>query len=153
MLSLGYQLYELTDKDLLTVQLEPLFRRLSFSLGVGVSSGQVLLTPPADRALFVAGLTWIMNAEAATRWVSASCLLQGFTFSSFSSSAGLNFSGNPAAIGEGGSVQDRPGIILPAGSGSVVALFSRFGTTGIATGELDVVGYLIPPGTMTRGFS
>lgn len=153
MLSLGYQLYQLSERDDLTIQLEPLFRRLPFSLGVGVASVQIPLNLPPDRALYIAALTWQFNGEAGTTWTGAALLIQGFNFSAFGNVGGLGFAGAASGAGGAGSLTDHPRLILPAGAGSVIGLASRIGTTGAASGELDIAGYLIPPGTMTRGFS
>lgn len=153
MLSLGFQLYELTERDLATVQLEPLFRRLPFTLGAGVASVQIPLTWPGDRALYLALLTWQFNGEPGTTWTGASALIQGFNFSAFGNVGGLPFGCSPSGAGGAGALTDHPRIILPAGAGNVIGLASRVGTVAAASGELDVAGYLIPPGTMTRGFS
>lgn len=152
MLSLGYQLYQLGERDDLTVQLEPLFRRVPFSLGVGVSAAALGFDWPRDRALYLSAVHFIFNAEPGTTWTAGSVLLSGFTLCGQSNAAGLGFGGAPSGAGGAGSFTQYPAIILPAGSSAVLNV-ARIGAAAIATGEVDVAAFLIPPGTMTRGFS
>jgi hypothetical protein len=149
-------LYELTDRDRETLLIEPYFRRvlIDFAIGVDTASGDFIT--PNDRCLFITHVSWTCFGQAATRWSNARLeinpgLPTAHVISSFGSTEGMPFIVSGAPTGQGGSITDDISLVIPAGI-RVAGVLSRIGNTAVAQGRCDLTGYLIPPGTIGRGY-
>lgn len=149
-------LYSLTDRDLETLLIEPYFRRATINLGVGVTEASASFTIPADRVLYLSTVSWTAFAEANTTWTNARLEINPGTptahvISSFGSTGGLPFIVSGAPAGQGGSISFDVHLALPPGIG-VAGVLSRIGATVAASGRIDITGFLIPPGSIGRGY-
>ncbi len=150
-------LYSISERDLEGVQIEPYFRRASVSLGVGVVNGAIDFLWPTDKALILNRACYNFNSEPATLWQSYQLLAGHTSFAihnldSQGGTAGIPFHGATATgVASAGTVSVAMDVILPAGSRMQFQVI-RQGTTGVATCFVDLTGYLIPQGTIARGF-
>lgn len=150
-------LYAITERDLEGVQIEPYFRRALLSFGVGQTNQSVNFSWPRDKALILNRCAYNFNAEPGTTWsfyqlLAAHTTVGIHNLDAAGGTAGIPF--HPAsatAAGSGGQFGVSLDLLLPAGS-SIQFEAVRVGTTAGVACFVDLTGYLIPQGTIARGF-
>lgn len=146
MLRFGAQLYNLTERDQLGIYLEPFFRSATATLAITEVQNVATLKLPLDRAFFLHSISVTYNAEIATQWQQSRLnLVQAQnTFSPIwqeTVNLAANTSRNTTFLMD---------LVLPPNSVSLQLRPLRNGTTGLATVDLFVSGYLMPPGEIAR---
>lgn len=160
MFSFGEQLYQLTERDYLTLMVDPIFRSANGTSAGGTNFGSAAIDIPEDRCLYLDTVTIEGSANAGQFWTS---LRLGFTpplgntfqfwkIGSFGSNVPLvSNNSNVDCTGETLCVQISPKIILPPGTRRVNLNTSRAGTIAAAASNiLTISGYFIPPGRLGR---
>lgn len=154
MLSIGGQLYNLTDRDRATLLLEPYFRSLSTAWGVGVGLVDSTFTWPADRFLYLVNLDVDWNSGAAA---ARATNLQVFWREAVGSPGiQLHAERGGQLVGEGTNVATQDSsralhhlnVLLPPGQ--LVVRMNRSDTTVLGAIAPYVCAYLIPPGGIGR---
>ena len=147
MLNIGFQLYELTQRDEETLKLDPYFRVQSgITLGVGVTNGTFNLSVPRDRCLYIDTVVFSFNAEAATTWTQA---LVGLT-DTIGITHRLSQDALSAGLGNAAGLTSRPKILLPPNIATLDFNGIRTGTTGAVTFTFWLSACLVPPGRIGR---
>lgn len=152
MLSIGAQLYEESDRDRATVQLEEFNIATSSAWGIGIGTLQPIsgLQLQLDRMLYLSGFSYRVEAGAAAarlREVVLDWTPQGggpsrsiYVLAGDALANASNLYGNT----------DYPRILLPR-AGTLRAQFVRADTTAAGLVGVTLWGHYIPPGNIARG--
>lgn len=159
MLSLGQDLYQESQRDLVGVQLESFFRQTSAPLGIGIASAQLFVSTPPDRLLWIHSYSFDGQAgAAAARWLNAQLELIApdtgtgviCTLATKRNAFGISCDGEAPSNLIGYTVGLGGGLLLPRGI-SLRMTAQRSDTTVAGSAVLTVLGYLVPPGNVARG--
>jgi hypothetical protein len=156
MLTLGQNLYILTNRDEATLYVDSYFRQSLFTqpIGTSVSNDTVGLEIPLDRSLYLSCATIIAAPGAGNsvqalgiRAVSAS----GIEYPLFQQN-GSSLNGDNVTGAAGGTIAmwRSFNLVLPPSTRRIVATLARTGSLNAATVDVFVCGYLIPPGGLGR---
>jgi hypothetical protein len=152
MLTLGSELYQLTDRDLQTVQLEELNLTGSVSWALAQNTLAVFTQAlPLDRVYYLGAFTAQVDSGA------AAARLTSLQLQVTPAGGGIPVVVWRKAGDELGSRTSNlwgdtayPRVILPRG-GTLSLLGVRSDTTAVGTVSWSVMGFMIPPGSIARG--
>jgi hypothetical protein len=159
MLSFGGHLYETTQRDELTVQLESFAREATGTLNAGTASlsTTVPITIPNDRALFLKfGVARLVDPTAGSRWQNFGLSLvyppdlTEYRFWWLADSANGLRGDNADTRAQNITVNRTLDFIVPPRCQISIAA-TRSDPTLAATYNLVLIGWLMPPGTLVRG--
>lgn len=152
MLSIGAQLYEESNRDRSTLQLEEVQRQAAATFGAGVTATVSLFTVPPDRCLYLGAFTFTCQAGINTaRLVSISLRWrpQGGGVSHTIFARGGDGLVNTLTTQHDDTV--FPQLLLPRG-GIIEVIGARTGDlTNAGSLSCWITGMLIPPGNIARG--
>lgn len=156
MLSIGGQLYNLTDRDRQTLLLEPLVRRETLTWSIGVASLTWSYNIPPDRCLVLQNVSLGLNAGAAAARINQLAVSWKerdseplFCFIHQRQNANLAGDGQLAAAERQNVNLHNLDLLLPPG-GVLYCSATRSDTTVAGFLAPTVFGYLIPPGGIGR---
>lgn len=151
------QLYQLTERDLQTLLVEPVVERGARQIGIGTVNDVFTVAIPADRMLVLASTYVRLYQEAATIWSEAGLLWTApnggvstlVRHEQIPAATGLAFEGvRGANVGGARNLVDRT-LMTPAG-GVLSLTVGRSGDTGIVFWDYAIMGWLIPRGNFGR---
>lgn len=155
MIRIGGQLYELTQRDALTLLLEPLIRRETVTWGIGVASLTWSYVIPNDRMLLLCNVSVGLSAGAAAGRINQMSVswkendsdpLNAFIHQR--QNANIAGDGQLAAAERLTVNLHRLDLLLP--KGVLYCAATRSDTTAAGFLAPTVFGYLVPPGNIGR---
>jgi len=150
MLTVGQDLYQLTQRDFQTLPLDPFYRQ-DAPTQAGSATVTSLITIPRDRALYLAGFSVILVAAAAETW-------QQFQITAFfndNTSQVILYDGRTEVVGlalagYAVAINKTLNLLLPPNISTIQAIAQKSAAVQPAAMNLNFHGYKIPPGGIGR---
>lgn len=157
MLTIGQQLYDLTERDLSGLFVDPFFRTQTVSVAAAAAGGSATFNLELDKSLFLHNISITLNNAALSTWYGMAIDVynaQANVFRIFSangdSGSTLNGDYQAGGAGRGIAITRTFNLIIPPNSSSIVVAANRATTTNPVDFRVDIVGYKIPPGRIGR---
>jgi hypothetical protein len=147
MLHIGGQLYNLTNRDVQSIFLEPKFFQATFTLGAGVTQSNQTVPLAMDRSYWIHSVVIRGLAETLTTWDEWTIDLRDSGSNRVATLARQRIAGaaNTAFV------STVPiGFAVPPQTSALQLTFTRGGATNAVDANYSINGYYIPAGGIAR---